>query len=85
MRPELVSKLNPMNERDKMCLCKRRFSSVEEATKSAQKRHSEKKCFVTLYVYECPYSEGEKHFHLTKHSRPVDPNLNDRVNVRVSP
>jgi hypothetical protein len=55
--------------RDRTCFSKRRFSTQEAAEEEARKRHRERRCFVTLYVYECPFGETEKHFHLTKQER----------------
>lgn len=55
--------------REKTCFSKRRFLTQEAAEEEARKRLRDRRCFVTLYVYECPFGEAERHFHLTKQQR----------------
>ena len=74
-------KLNPMREEDKMCLCKARFATVEDAAKKAA---NIKRFGVTpfkLYCYKCPYCHN---YHLTKHHRPLNPDFQDRVNIELA-
>lgn len=67
--------MNPNSQKDKMCLSKRRYSSIDDVRKNAVRTDHD------LYVYECPYCNG---YHLTKHSKPIDPTLADRVlNIRL--
>lgn len=70
-------KLNPLNREDKMCRSKRPFSCIEEAKQHVAQQNPG----IKLYLYACPYGA---HFHLTKHPRPIDSTLNDRVNVEVN-
>lgn len=75
-----MRQFNPMNERDRMCLTKRRHATVEEAKLTAENIRKRAIVAAKLYVYECPYCHN---YHLTKQARPLDPNLNDRVNIEV--
>lgn len=70
-------KFNPMITEHKMCLTKRRFATVEEAKEAAGARKDKR---LKLYAYECPFCHG---LHLTKHARPLDPSLKDRVNIEM--
>lgn len=74
-------KLNPNLELHRMCLSKRRYETLDEIrTKAANIRrsHSHPWSQFRLYAYECPYCH---HYHLTKHPRPLDSKLDDRVNI----
>jgi len=62
----------------KMCLTKRRFATVEDARAAVAARKD--KSHPKLYAYECPFCHG---LHLTKHARPLDPSLKDRVNIEM--
>jgi hypothetical protein len=75
---ETKPKLNPMNREDKMCRSKRQYSCVEEARQAVAARDPK----LPLYLYACPYGA---HFHLTKHPKPLDPELKDRVNTPLMP
>ncbi len=66
--------LNPMRTRDRMCRSKRPYRTLAEMTESLIRRNVS----TQLYAYKCPYGD---HFHFTKHSRIIDPELQDRVNI----
>lgn len=72
-------KFNPNNREDKMCRMKRQYSGVEEA---AQQRVQKLNSPYPLYLYACPYGS---HYHLTKHSKPIDSTVEegDRVNQEI--
>jgi len=69
-----------MREEDKMCLCKRRFVTIEEAKTKVENIRRTGTVPFRLFVYKCPYCGN---FHLTKHYRPIDPALQDRVNSEL--
>jgi hypothetical protein len=74
--------LNPHNRQDKMCRSKRPYSSIEEMRQQVGAwRKAGLRMAPMLYAYTCPYCGN---FHLTKHSRPIDPELHDRVNVALT-
>jgi hypothetical protein len=73
-----VPKLNPMVTEDKMCRSKRQYHSVDEAQRVFDSIRPKPK--LPLYVYECPFCHW---FHLTKHKKPIDPTLKDRVNIEL--
>lgn len=63
-----------------MCRSKKQYSCVDKAQQAVAARRPGLPR-LPLYLYACPYGD---HFHLTKHSRPIDPELKDRVNVRLT-
>jgi len=60
-----------------MCLSKRRFTTIEQASAHAAVRQDRR---VKLYAYQCPHCSG---IHFTKHPTPIDPSLKDRVNIEM--
>ena len=72
----MASPLNPMRPEDRMCRCKRRYDSKEEALFSDAGRGKFLLAPIQLYAYECPFKnlDGTSHWHLTKHPRPVTSN-----------
>jgi hypothetical protein len=76
----MARKLNPMREEDKMCLCKIRFPTIDAARVKAQNIRRSGGTPFKLYAYRCPYCDN---YHLTKHSRPLNPELKDRVNIEL--
>jgi len=75
-----MRRLNPMREEDKMCLCKRRFATIEDARIKAENVRRTGAVPFKLYAYRCPYCGN---YHLTKHARPINPELQDRVNIEL--
>ena len=55
--------LNPLNERDRGCLCKRRFGSKEECEKSIA-AGGKPYGIINLKAYKCKFCDG---WHKTKH------------------
>lgn len=69
-----------MQPRDKRCLTKIRFFSEAQARSHVADMVKNGRVVVPLYLYQCPYAEVEKHFHITK-----QPNLHEVRNVQVHP
>lgn len=55
--------LNPLNERDRACLCKRRFATKEECDENIQ-AGGKPFGIIELKAYKCKFCDG---WHKTKH------------------